>query len=408
MSYLTLTAGLDQIDQDDQDAGSTRSSQVSGPRPIGGSISGRRMTAPPPPRPLGLPEPSTPQSSHGRTRSRSPLRHSFSSDTDGDYFTDARSTARDSFSAQSHGRPGVAKQLASSFLRVGSQFMGSPAGGPQPNLPQTPQSPRSVHSRMTDAEIEAEAMREKERSRLEAERILTQEASERKRAEERILSMLRPTSDVQQHSSGTPKDDISPVFATPKKERDDSGGGGWMSGLVKKLTPTKDPLTPAQQIINDARARDKEHEKDRKKGKGKNGQWPASPEAKNSDPAFLQLGQPALPSALTTPSSSPSSRLAPSNYSPFNNTSAGHGVINGFSTPTPQRTHGPPGGSPVLGASSPGGEREATPLYAMFNSEGTLDVPATLITIARRFEKLEKWAVSHVRALEDRMKDVEK
>jgi hypothetical protein len=33
---------------------------------------------------------------------------------------------------------------------------------------------------------------------------------------------------------------------------------------------------------------------------------------------------------------------------------------------------------------------------------------ATLLTIARRFEKLERWAVGHVRALEDRMSDVEK
>lgn len=47
-------------------------------------------------------------------------------------------------------------------------------------------------------------------------------------------------------------------------------------------------------------------------------------------------------------------------------------------------------------------------MYAIFNPQGTLDVPATLITVARRFEKLEKWTVSHVRALEDRMKDVEK
>ena len=33
---------------------------------------------------------------------------------------------------------------------------------------------------------------------------------------------------------------------------------------------------------------------------------------------------------------------------------------------------------------------------------------ATLLTVARRFEKLERWAVGHVRALEDRMSDVEK
>ncbi|KAG8957491.1 hypothetical protein FRC00_003894 [Tulasnella sp. 408] len=71
-------------------------------------------------------------------------------------------------------------------------------------------------------------------------------------------------------------------------------------------------------------------------------------------------------------------------------------------TPTPQRIHGPPGSSPILGPTEP------TPLYAVFNPQGTLDIPATLLTVAKRFEKLEKWTVSHVRALEERMKDVEK
>ncbi|KAF9531111.1 hypothetical protein CPB83DRAFT_726857, partial [Crepidotus variabilis] len=57
-------------------------------------------------------------------------------------------------------------------------------------------------------------------------------------------------------------------------------------------------------------------------------------------------------------------------------------------------------------ASSPA--REAPPLYAQFNAQGTLDVPGTLLVIAKRFEKLEKWTVGHVRALEDRMNDVER
>ncbi|KAI0033026.1 hypothetical protein K488DRAFT_25146, partial [Vararia minispora EC-137] len=51
--------------------------------------------------------------------------------------------------------------------------------------------------------------------------------------------------------------------------------------------------------------------------------------------------------------------------------------------------------------------REPLPLYAQFNAQGVLDVPGTLLAIARRFEKLEKWAVAHVRALEERMGDVE-
>ncbi|KAI6126658.1 hypothetical protein F5141DRAFT_971194, partial [Pisolithus sp. B1] len=52
--------------------------------------------------------------------------------------------------------------------------------------------------------------------------------------------------------------------------------------------------------------------------------------------------------------------------------------------------------------------REQPPLYASFTPSGTLDVPGTLLIIAKRFEKLERWAVSHVRALEERMGDVER
>jgi hypothetical protein len=47
-------------------------------------------------------------------------------------------------------------------------------------------------------------------------------------------------------------------------------------------------------------------------------------------------------------------------------------------------------------------------LYASFDQHGTLDITATLLTITERFEKLEKWTVGHVRALEERMVDVER
>jgi hypothetical protein len=43
-----------------------------------------------------------------------------------------------------------------------------------------------------------------------------------------------------------------------------------------------------------------------------------------------------------------------------------------------------------------------------FTDQGSLDVPGTLLVIARRFEKLEKRTVGHVCALEDRMGDVER
>ncbi|KAG8892898.1 hypothetical protein FRB99_002360 [Tulasnella sp. 403] len=392
----------------------------------------RQMTAssgrtPPPPAPLGLPEPTPPpstRSSRSRARSKSPLRNSFSSNatnSEEDHFTDAASSTP--VSVHGHGAPNPAVNRLSAFLRAGSSFIGSSASSVSENRPAPqrastlPQSPGgSVLSRLTDAELEAQAMREKENSRLEAERILMMEADQRRKDEERVLTILR--TDVARANvpplPGSPRNAASPKLlpltpaadvsapTTPRKE----DSGNWMSGLVKKLTPTKD-LTPAQQIINETKAREKEIEKEKKRAaKGHRG-WPSTSDAKLADPAFLSLAQAATPS---TPTVSPSSRLTPSNYSPLASGSprvGGHPMINGFSpsTPTPpQRTHGPPGGSPVLAPAS----GESTPLYALFNQEGTLDVPATLITIARRFEKLEKWTVSHVRALEERMKDVEK
>ncbi|KAH7926902.1 hypothetical protein BV22DRAFT_980558, partial [Leucogyrophana mollusca] len=52
--------------------------------------------------------------------------------------------------------------------------------------------------------------------------------------------------------------------------------------------------------------------------------------------------------------------------------------------------------------------RTPPPLYASFTPAGTLDVPGTLLVLARRFEKLERWSVGHTRALEERMGDVER
>ncbi|KIY53844.1 hypothetical protein FISHEDRAFT_32454, partial [Fistulina hepatica ATCC 64428] len=69
-------------------------------------------------------------------------------------------------------------------------------------------------------------------------------------------------------------------------------------------------------------------------------------------------------------------------------------------TPSPRRA----GDTSVSGSPS----REVPPLYAQFDASGVLDMPATLLTIAKRFEKLEKWTVGHVRALEERMSDVER
>lgn len=52
---------------------------------------------------------------------------------------------------------------------------------------------------------------------------------------------------------------------------------------------------------------------------------------------------------------------------------------------------------------------DAPSSYTVFHPiTGALDVAATLLTVTARFEKLERWSVNHVRALEERMKDVER
>lgn len=297
--------------------------------------------------------------------------------------------------AGSAGGPAISSKVTSAFLRVGT-LVGATAE-PLPTSARPPQSPGSVVSRLTDAELEAEALNQKEISRLEAERILMKEAEDRRRVDERVLQMRRNG-----NGSGSLS---SPVDSSPSTPRKEEGGTGWMSGFMKKLTPTKE-LTPAQQIINETKAKDKVREKEAKRiEKTRSKEWPSSG-ARNGEHDPSQ--------SLFTPSVSPAgSRIAPSEYSSINGPMRSQSTPNAGlspynpSTPTPaSRVHGPRGGSPVFGNSP--GEREPTPLYAVFNDSGTLDIPATLITITRRFEKLEKWTVSHVRALEDRMKDVEK
>lgn len=384
------------------DSASERSGRPAGPRRNTGS-------SVPPPAPLGLPEGRTPPGSahssvSGRPRSRSPLRKSVTMDDAGGQHPDARGSTRGSIDSRQS-----LSDFASSFLKVGSNIMGSSAQGStasgrtSPNRvtrKPVPQSPSSVLSRLTDAELEEQALRDKEASRLEAERILTQEAEQRRRSEQRVLASLRPTNGSESASAVSPVgsySDLPPTngHMTPRRESGTSGNG-WMSALAKKLTPTKE-ATPAQQIINETRAKTKEQEKEEKRlAKDKKKSQPSTPEPKNTDPAYLSLTQPmAIPS-----------RSSPSAYSPLPGGSPGRMSVNtGYSgpvTPTPQRTHGPPGSSPILGPTEP------TPLYAVFNPQGTLDIPVTLLTVAKRFEKLEKWTVSHVRALEERMKDVEK
>ncbi|KAF9001200.1 hypothetical protein BDQ17DRAFT_1358903 [Cyathus striatus] len=250
------------------------------------------------------------------------------------------------------------------------------------NLAQPPKSPSAMP---TDAELEAEAERERDRSRREAEAILTREAQQRKLVEERVLAMMESTKSLPPPPSRSQTTSTPPSPSNSEKDRT-----RWWTAAKQRLTPTKDkePLTPAQQIIQEAKAREKESKKNVKgKEREKSAEWPANPQSKYSDPAFssLTLPPPPPPQRRPVPTSPSSPTPSRSNMAP---------VL----TPSPMRSS--------EAASSPG--REGPPIYAQFNGQGALDVPGTLLTIAKRFEKLEKWTVGHVRALEDRMNDVER
>ena len=274
-------------------------------------------------------------------------------------------------------------------------------------------SQRSSNHLPTDEELEAEAEREREKSRREAELIMSREA-ETQRLEQRVLAMLE--GDHSDHPDLPPPPIIPGTPRTPPSPSP-SQKESWWAIAKNRLTPTKEPLTPAQQIIQESKQRDKEIEKERKEfekekkeiekemkkqekqarkqqDKSKSAQWPSSPENKYQDPAFIQLQTdvptPPLPPprAINASPVSPSPRRVPVPGTP------------------PSLAHSPMRGMSESTTASPA--RGATPLYAVFNQHGVLDIPATLITIAQRFEKLEKWTVSHTRALEERMDDVER
>ncbi|KAG1765697.1 hypothetical protein EDD22DRAFT_774760, partial [Suillus occidentalis] len=226
----------------------------------------------------------------------------------------------------------------------------------------------------SDEELEAEAQRERDKSRREAERILTQEAEERRAMEERVLAMMN--SSPQSLPPPRSRSQTLPNPPSPAHSQKDSSPSWWTAAKAR-LTPTKDkePLTPAQQVIEETKAREKET----KSAKGKDNEWPASSSSKYTNPAYLNLKiPPGGPPPRTSSPTSPTPIRTPVNLSPARITQRGTS----------------PGGSPA---------REPPPLYASFTPSGTLDVPGTLLLIAKRFEKLERWSVTHVRALEERM-----
>jgi len=236
----------------------------------------------------------------------------------------------------------------------------------------------------TEAEIEAQAIREREASRREAERILTQEASQRRAMEERILAMKS----VSQASLPPPQNSSAAAITptgSPHRDKDD-GVPGWWSTAKARLTPTKE-LTPAQQIVQETKVKNKSEEKVLKKRERKRA---------TMDPN-LNLGIPEQP-PTSRPSSAPSSPGAISNSNVSSNPAMGSSTTK---LAMLDRATSPNSGVANTSKDSP-------PLYAKFDSTGRLDIPETLLAIARRFEKLERWAVGHVRALEDRVGDVEK
>ncbi|PPQ99388.1 hypothetical protein CVT24_005371 [Panaeolus cyanescens] len=266
--------------------------------------------------------------------------------------------------------------LASSFVQRMNDFVGG-IGPKSPSL-------------LSDAEIEAEAQKERDRSRREAEAILMREAQQRKQVEERVLAMIENTRSLPPPPS-IPAAAAAPQPPSPSPSQKESTR--WWTAAKNKLTPTKDkdkePLTPAQQVILDAKARDKEKEKGNK-GKEKEADRPTTPQGKDSYQSLGSLNLPVppptrkpVPASPTSPTPSrPSLTNMPPNL-----------------TPSPMRNADSTASSP---------SREAPPMYAQFNPQGTLDVAGTLLNIAKRFEKLEKWTVGHVRALEERMNDVER
>lgn len=234
----------------------------------------------------------------------------------------------------------------------------------------------------TDAELEAEAQRERDRTRLEAEQIMNRES--RQHVGDRVLAMLETDDSKSLPPPPLVRSQTTPNPPSPSGSQKE--GLSWWNAAKNKLTPTKEALTPAQQLIQEVKTKDK-YDKKLTKGRTKSTEeWPASPDTKFSDPAFQNLGVPRTPPRLPHSLSASPSPIRPGANLQIN------------MTPSPMRSGGVH--SPARG--------EATPLYAQFDPEGALDVPSTLLTIAKRFEKLEKWTVGHVRALEERMNDVER
>lgn len=344
----------------------------------------RRMTvsALPPPTSLNLPEPVYGHPGHAPGSPRrppSPLRNEF---THRRFSNESHSGDDDDDEEEDHTWPRSRSPTSASVTQFAANLANRVNSFISPSIASRPLP--------SDEELEAEAQRERDKSRREAERILTQEAEERRAMEERVLAMMN--SSPQSLPPPRSRSQTLPNPPSPAHSQKDSSPSWWTAAKAR-LTPTKDkePLTPAQQVIEETKAREKET----KSAKGKDTEWPASSSSKYTNPAYLNLKIPSGgPPPRTSSPTSPTPIRTPVNLSPARITQV---PIN-LSPASIQRGTSP-GGSPA---------REPPPLYASFTPSGTLDVPGTLLLIAKRFEKLERWSVTHVRALEERMGDVER
>ena len=216
--------------------------------------------------------------------------------------------------------------------------------------------------------------------------------------EETVLAMLNISATTPKHVSPARSQSMPPMeHPSPTPSQRDGAVSSWWSAAKNRLTPTKEPLTAAQQVIQETKEKEKREKKDAKrveKERKRSADWPAVPENKFNNPTLLSLVTPPKPSPNSTslsapPSPTPGAQGLPSSLPPS-------------LAPSPLR----PDSCNASPSRSP--SREPPPLYTQFTDQGSLDLPGTLLVIARRFEKLEKWTVGHVRALEERMGDVER
>lgn len=373
----------------------------------------------PPAKPLGLPNPSFLQDLTGSLGGRS---ITDSASEDGDEDEDPASNAWGG-GQQRHRSNSSTSGFADLATRVGN-VVSSIAS--QPRSPVSRSYTPSLHP--SDAELEAEAIREREHSRREAERILMKEAEERRRLENASQPNLAPPNPQTPSRPRRETIDI-PSNRASGDSHISPGGTRWWSIAKQKLTPTKDkedpnaPLTPAQEIIRESKLREKEEklaemEREKERLRQGKGEWPASPKTKQNDPTYLAM-QTTSPNTRPSPQQQYSPRPIQQNTSPRliqqnPSPSFGQKIVTPMTPPqvpsssrTTALNFSPSPAPRAAGASGSGTEQP--PLYAQFNrSTGALDIPATLLTVATRFEKLEKWTVNHVRALEERMKDVER